>query len=728
VTRRPRLVVIIALLLLIPSFIGSAATRINYDILTYLPPELDSSKGESILEEPFQMAATTMLIVDDMPPAYTDRLQREVEDVPGVSSAIWVSSIIGAQVPEEMLPQDIRDKFYSGDSTMMIIQYDKPGGSEDTMEAIRRVRALCNGNCYLAGASAIIKDTKDLVSSELPRFVSLAVLLALAAMMLTMESWLLPVILLGTIGLAIIYNAGTNIFLGQISYITQAISAVLQLGVTMDYSIFLFHRYQEERANYADKRDAMAVAVEAAFSSLFGSSLTTIAGFAALCFMRLLLGRDIGIVMAKGVLIGVLTVVFILPSMLLVFDKPIQAHRHKALNPDFSKINAHIVRHRVLYLVIFAVLSIPAIYGEKNTAVYYNLDRSLPQDMPSIVATNKLKDDYNMLTTHFIILKNDVSHQDMEAMTDSIKALDGITGTYSYDELVGSAVPDFFVPDDVKDIFKADDKQLMMVNSSYKVASDASAKQLKELSAIVKKYDQNAYITGEAALTNDLISVSAVDFTVTGYLSVAAIFVIIAIVFKSFTVPIALILSIELAIFINESVPYFIGQTIPFIAPTVINCVQLGATVDYAILMTTRFREELQKGKDRKTAICDAANSADMSIISSALVFFCATLGVSVVSTIEIIGAICKMLARGSLISAVISIFILPAILVVMEPVFAKTSLWWRRARPARAMKRPGAFSKEAASRRMAAAAADDETGLDDADRQTTDKPKGEQL
>lgn len=698
-TRKPKLVVFIAVLLLIPSLIGMAATRINYDILTYLPPDLDSSKGEALLEEPFHMAATTMLIVEGMPPEYTNQLRRDIEQVPGVSSAVWVSSLVGIQIPQEMIPEDLRETFFSGDSTMMIVQYDMPGASEQTMEAISQVRGLCNQRCFLAGFSVLIKDTRDLVDQELPLYILLAVVLSFIAMSLTMDSWLLPLAFLTSIGMAILYNSGTNLFLGQISYITKAIAAVLQLGVTMDYSIFLYHRYEEERGNYEDSRDAMAKSIVAAFTSLSGSSLTTIAGFLALCAMRLLLGRDIGIVMAKGVVLGVATVVLVLPALLLVLDKGIRKYRHRTLNLDFARVNHFMIRRRRTFAVLFLLLILPSIYAQNHAPVYYKLDESLPQDLPSIVATNKLKNDYSMAASHFIVFRDDLSHSALKKMEEDVEAVPGVTSVLAYDKLMSAAVPDFFVPQTLKDLCKKDGLQLMMVNSAYPAASDEVARQLDTIDGIVKSLDPDAYITGEAALTKDLISTADVDFKVTNYISVAAIFLIVAILFRSISVPILLVSAIELAIFINQGISYFTGTAVPFVAPTIIGCVQLGATVDYAILMTTRFREEIQKGLDRKEAIHVAATASDNSILTSALVLFCATLGVGTISRIEMISSLCLMLARGAIISAVVSVFILPSLLVVCEPVIARTSLWWRTPKPVKVSRLQTALSARAAQR-----------------------------
>ena len=678
-TRKPALVVTIALLLLIPSLIGIAATHINYDILTYLPAKLDSTRGEKLLETPFEDAATSMLIVDGMPAGYTDDLVKKIQAIPGVSNAFWISDLTGIQVPTSMLPSDFTGKFYSGRSTMMIIQYANPGASDETMKCIDNIRAVCNKQCYLAGFSVVIRDTKQLVDKELPIYILLAVILSFVAMSLTMDSWILPLAFLGSIALAIAYNFGTNIFLGQISYITKAIAAVLQLGVTMDYSIFLFHRYQEERHNFADNRDAMAMAIEAAFTSLSGSSLTTIAGFLALCFMQLTLGLDIGIVMAKGVVLGVLTVIFVLPAILLVLDGPIQKYHHKCFTPNFDKINGFIIRNRVKFFILFLIVFIPAVYSEKHTQVYYKLDQSLPQTMSSVAANNKLKSDYDMASTHFVIFRDDLPGTQLAKMEDQINNIKGISSLVSYHSLLGTGIPDYFIPDNIRSIFKQDGLQMMMINSSFPAASDEVSDQIAQLRAVVKQYDPNAYITGEAALTADLIKTANHDFKVTNYISVAAIFLIIMLLFKSLTVPTLLVAAIELAIMINEGIPYFTGTIIPFISPTVIGCVQLGATVDYAILITSRFREEISRGHDRKEAMMIAAKASDISIITSSLVLFSATLGVGLVSKIEIISSICLMLARGSLISAVISIFIMPSILTVCEPIIDRTSLYWKR-------------------------------------------------
>ncbi len=677
-TRKPKLVAFIGVLLLIPALLGIIGTRINYDILTYLPQDSEAAQGEKILEEPFKMAATSMLIVDGMPAGYSNDLINQIQEVDGVSNAVWLSNMVGIQIPTNFIPAEFRDVFFSGDATMMIIQYDRPGASDETMSAISEIRKICNEKCFLAGFSVVIKDTRDLVDKELPMFVLLAVILSLIALGLAFESWVLPAILMVNIGFAILYNFGTNIIFGEISYITKAIAAVLQLGVTMDYSIFLYKRYEEEKPNYEDERDAMARAVEAAFASLSSSSLTTVAGFLALCFMRLTLGRDIGLVMAKGVIIGVATVICILPSFILILDGPMEKYKHRTFVPNLAKANDWVIRRRKLIAVIFLLLFLPSMYAENHATVYYKLDESLPQDIPSIVANKKLKNDFDMATSHFIMLSDDIVSTDMNVMESDLKNVDGVTNLISYHSILGTGIPDFFIPDEAKSMLKQGGYQMLMVNSEYDTASDAVAEQLDEIRSIVKKYDPNALVTGEAAMTDELIDVTAKDFVTTNYISILAIFLIIALTFKSISVPVVLVATIELAIFINQACPYFLGTEVPFIAPTVISCVQLGATVDYAILVTTRFREEIRGGHDRREAIRIAMDTSYGSIITSALVLFCATLGVSFVSSIDLIGSLCIMLARGAVISAIVCIFMMPAILYICEPIFAKTSYKWR--------------------------------------------------
>lgn len=694
-TRKFAVVLAVAVLLLVPSVVGELNTQVNYDILSYLPQELDSAKGQEILEDPFQMAAVNMLVVENMPERYVSDLRQQIEQVPGVSKALWIDQMLDISVPPEILPQNVRDIFFAGDSTLLIIQYEKPGASQQTMDAIDQIRALCNKQCHLAGVSVFLKDTKDLVMGEMPIYLVVAVVLSMLALFVTNEAVVLPVVFISGIGFAIVYNMGTNVILGQVSYITKAIAAILQLGVTTDYAIFLLHRYQEEKPLHADRRDAMASAIVSAFVSLSGSSLTTIAGFLALCFMQLGLGKDIGLVMAKGVLLGVLTVVTVLPSIILWFDKPIEKYRHRTLLPSFEPLNRRIIRHSKAWVLVFLLLIGPAYYAQSRTQVYYNIDQSLPADLPSTVATDKLKTQFNMATTHFILVDDSLPAYQLQEMTRQIKAVDGIEAVIAYNEFLGPAVPEDFLPQEILEMCKQGGWQLMMVNSSYKAATPEEAQQINELTSIIKSYDPGALLTGEGAMTKDLTETCDVDIQVTNVISIAAILVIVGLCFHSVSVPVILVAAIELSIFLNCGLSAVTGQVIPFISPIVINCIQLGATVDYAILMTTRFREELQNGRSKEDAILIAANTSDPAVLTSALVLFCATIGVSLISRMEIIRSLCQMLARGAVISALVSIFLLPSLLVVCEGLIAKTSRWWRTPKPAKSRSLPAPVPAE---------------------------------
>lgn len=679
-TRKPRLVMMIAVALMIPSILGYVGTRVNYDILSYLPHDLPAYQGEQLLEEPFHMAATSMLIVEGMPAGYSDRLVNEIKELPGVSNALWISNLMGIQMPIKMIPENFRDLFFSGNATMMIIQYKNAGSSNETIEAIEQIRALCNERCFLAGFSVVSKDLQDIMARDLPLFVGCAVLLGLAALGVCLESSVLPFVLIISIAISVVYNMGSNIFLGEISFITKAIAAVLQLGVTVDYSIFLYHRYVAERPNYDDKRDAMTQAILAAFRSLTGSSLTTIAGFLALCFMRMTLGRDLGIVMVKGVMLGVTTVVLVLPSLLLLFDERIERHRHPTLLPDLSKVNAFLIRHHVA-LVVLLVLIVPvAIYGSNHTGFFYKVDDTMPEGTPSIVSNDKLKTEFDMASSHFIVMRDDLSASRMAALEAELEAVPGISSVVSYHKVLGAGIPSFFVPRAVTDMLKQEGYQLLMVNSTYSAATDEVGVQLDQMQAVLERYDPEAMVTGEGAMYQGMIETSIVDIQVTNIISAAAIYLIVALTFQSVSIPAVLVAAIELAIQINQGISYFKGADIFFLSPIIISSIQLGATVDYAILMTSRFQEELRAGKDRAEAILIAANTSDASIITSALVLFCATLGVSFVSSIGMIGALCTMLARGAVISAIICLFFLPALLYTFEPVFAKTTRNWRAA------------------------------------------------
>ena len=679
ISRHSGFVVLIAILLLIPSAIGAIKTRVNYDILSYLPENLDSSKGATELEDTFHNAATTMLIVEGMPLKYTEDLRKQIEDIDGVSKAIWIDNVLDISVPKEILPDEIKNIFFSKayDSTMMIVEYDKAGASDETRTAIAEVYSICNKQCFLAGISTITDDIAKLVESEMPIYIVIAVTLSLIALFFAIESWILPLVLISGIGFAILYNLGTNIFLGEISYITKSIAAILQLAVSMDYSIFLVSRYNEEKLKHSDRKVAMELAIKQAFTSLFGSSMTTVAGFLALCFMQLKLGADIGIVMAKGVTLSVLTVILVFPGLILCFDNLIHKFNHRNLVPSFSKVNHFAIKHSKLITLIFIILFIPTAIMQSKVELYYNITRALPQDLPSIVATDKMREQFNMASTHFVIVDDSISSLKLKDMEKEIENLDGIETLVAYDKAIGSAIPDEFIPQDVKDMCKKDGKQMIMINSAYEAATDEENEQINLLTDIVKRYDSNALVTGEGPMTKDLFETCAVDFKVTNYISIIAILVIVGLVFKSVTVPFFLVASIELSIFLNMSISYMLGTQIPFISPTLISCIQLGATVDYAILMATRFREELESGKDRKEAIFVASKTSTHSIVTSSLVLFCATLGVGLISKIEIISSMCMMLSRGAVISGLVSLIILPAVLYVFEPLFEKTTKSW---------------------------------------------------
>lgn len=682
VTRKPGLIIIISLLLLLPSLIGYVSTPVNYDLLSYLPGDLESTQGEKLLEDPFKAAATSMLVVENMPAAYSQDLVDKIEDVPGVSGAVGLRSIIGAQVPLGLLPHQYTDKLETGKASLIIIQYSRPPSSEVTMNAIQTIQDMTNKQCFVAGFSVFIKDIRDLLDEQMPIYILVAVVLALAAMLLTLESTALPFAFIACIGLAIAYNMGSNLFIGEISFITKALAAILQLAVTMDYSIFLYQRYAEVRNQFEDKRDAMAIAVKAAFQSLGGSSLTTVAGFLAMCFMQFALGMNLGLIMAKGVVLGVLTVIFVLPSFLLVADKQIEKRRHRSLMPNTSKMNRLVLHHKALFLLLFVIAVVPAYYSQTHAAQYYKLADALPEDTDVRLGSAALEESFHTSTFHIVLVSDQVKDIDMNEMEDRLENLDGVTSLISSHSLMGNGIPDFFIPDRITDMMKGGGYQLIMINSEYDVASDNIEKQLGEIREIVKEYDPDSYITGEAAMTEDLINTMADDFKKTNYITLLFIFLIIMYVFRSVTVPLVLIANIELAIFINEGIGYWTNTEIPFIAPTMIGCIQMGATIDYAILLTTRFREEIQNGHDRLEAAHIAATTSDASIITSALVMFLATLGVGFVSTIDLISSICMMLARGAVISSFICMFMLPAMLYLFEPIFRHTSLNWASPKP----------------------------------------------
>lgn len=672
----PKTITIIAVLLLIPAAIGYINTFVNYDILSYLPGDLDSVKGENELDETFNSASMSFLVIEDMPSKDVAALKEKIAKVDNVSSVIWVNDIADISIPQEIIPQAVKDIFYSKDGkcTMMLIQYKYKAVTDETMQAIENVRGLLNNQCFLSGMGVIMKDTRDLADSQAPVFIAIAIAIALVVMTFCMESWVEPWVLLAALCMAVVYNMGTNLIFGQISYITQCIAAILQLGVTMDYSVFLIDRFEEEKPKYADKRDAMASAIQGAFLSLSGSSLTTIFGFLALCFMDLSLGKDIGLVMAKGVVFGVLTVTIVLPALVLQCDKIIHKYRHRSFIPKFDKLNNFVVNHKKVWVAIFVVLFIPSYIMQSNVNVYYSMDRMLPDDIGCIAALNKMKDEFNMATSHFIIVDDSLDASDLVKMENEIKDTAGVTNMVAYNNFVGSGIPDSMIPDELKSIAKSGGRQMILVNTSYVAATDECNEQLTKINNIVKKYDKNGYVTGEGAMYKDLIDITDHDFKLTSVLSILSIFILIAIIFKSISIPTILVMSIELAIFVNKAISFATGTTLSFIAPTIIGCVQLGATVDYAILLTTRFREEMRNGHNKLDAIKIAANASDRSIFQSALVFFGATFGVFLTCDIKIVKEVCLLLARGSLISAGVIVFMLTPLLLVLEGVIEKTT------------------------------------------------------
>ena len=671
-------VIVVSLLLLIPSVIGFINTRVNYDLLSYLPQNLDSTKGEDILDKTYSDASIGIVIVEGMENKDINILKDKIEEVDGVTTTLGITDVLDESIPKDILPDEIKNQLYNEDSTMFVIKFDGAPGSDSTINGISKVKKILNKQCFLSGMSAIMEDTKELAEHEAPFYVLIAVALSIVVLLISMESTVVPIIFLVSIGIGIVYNLGTNLFLGEISYITKALAAVLQLGVTMDYSIFLMHRYDEERGKWSTKEEAMTQAIKATMTSISGSSLTTIAGFLALCTMDLALGKDIGLVMAKGVVIGVICAITILPAFVLVFDKAIHKFKHKTIIPEFKKVSTLVTKHYKAFIVAFFVIMLPAFFGQANAKVYYNLDETLKPDMSSIVALNKMKDNFNMTSTHFIIVKDDIKSYKMKEMTDRIENLEGVTTVLSYDKFIGPNIPEDFIPRDIKEIFKQGGYNLLLVNSEYKSASDELNNQILEMTDIVKSYDKDAMVTGEGALTKDLTTIADQDFKNVSVASIAAIFVIILIVFKSVSIPVLLVSAIEFAIFINMGIPYYTGTVIPFVASIVIGTIQLGATVDYAILLTSRFREEMRNGYEKKEAMRIAVQESAKSIVTSGLTFFGATGGVALVSDMALIKSLCFLMARGAIISMIVIIFVLPALLLVSEGIINKTTKGWK--------------------------------------------------
>lgn len=672
-------ILILSIILLIPAVWGYVNTRINYDVLTYLPEDIETMQGREIMTNDFGIGAFSMLMVDGMEDKEIVKLKEKVEKVDGVENVLWYDSLADISVPQSVLPSKLYDEYNTEDGTMMAVFFKDGTSSDETMKAITEIRKITGEQCFLSGMSAIVEDTKELAEKETPLYVLIAVALSALVLAITMESIFVPVLFLLSIGIAIVYNLGTNVFFGEISYITKALAAVLQLGVTMDYSIFLMHSYQEQQVRYnGDKERAMAHAISQTFSSVIGSSVTTVAGFIALCFMSFTLGKDIGIVMAKGVIFGVLVCVTVLPSMILCCDKLIEKTKHKPLLPDIGRISDKVTKRYVIYVVAFVILLFPAIYGNNHTGVYYNLDESLPKDLPSVIANTKLKEDYNMNTTHMILVDSSVAGSDVKKMSQEIEKVDGVKWVLGLDNLVGSGVPADMLPESVTGMLKNDKYQLLMVNSTYKVATDKVNKQIEQIDKIMDKYDKGAMLVGEGPLTKDLINITDTDFKRVSAVSIGIVFVIILLLFKSVTIPVILVGVIEFAIFVNMGIPFYTGTKLPFVASIVIGTIQLGATVDYAILMTTRYQRERSRGAGKFDAITTAHKFSAQSIIVSALSFFAATIGVGLYSNIDMISSLCILMARGALISMVVVVLILPSLFMVFDKIIVKTSKGFR--------------------------------------------------
>lgn len=680
ITRHPKTVIFIALILLVPSLIGFMLTGVNYDILSYLPENINSVEGEQILDETFHSASSVILVIEDFNAKDVVKAKNKILDVEGVTKVIWSDNILDISVPQSALPSAIKKIFYSNDGkdTLLLINLDCNCSSERASNAINEIRSIMNKQCFISGMSAIMADTKALTISEAPIYIAFAIALALIVMSFTMDSWVLPFVLLASLGMAVLYNMGTNFMLGEISFITQSIAAILQLGVTMDYSVFLMDRFDEELQLNENKTEAMAKAISKTFTSLAGSSLTTVFGFLAMCFMTLTLGFDIGIVMAKGVVLGVITVVTVLPAMVLILYKPIYKFKHRRFVPKFGGLAKFSYNKRKRLLALFLILLVPAYLAQSSVVKYYNIVQGLPQDMESVASLNKIKKDFNMSNSHFVIIDKDTPKGKVSSIIQEMKAVDGVETVVALGEYVGAGIPASILPDSIKVTAESGDYQMMMINSAYDTGTDELNAQIDELDEILNKYAPDGYLTGEGIMTKDLISVADNDFVVTSAISIAAIFILIAIVFKSFSIPLILVMMIELSIWINIGISYLAGNPISFITPTVINCVQLGATVDYAILMTTRFKEELNTGKDKKTAIIDAATSSCTSVFQSALVFFSATIGVYFICNVTMIKEICSLLARGSFISAVVIMTVLPPVLYLLEGFINKTTYKWK--------------------------------------------------
>ncbi len=669
------LILLIGVLLLVPSVIGIIKTRVNYDLLSYLPESLETVEGQDIMVDEFGMGAFSMVVVEDMALKDVQELKEAFTGVPHVKDVLWYDDAVDITVPVEMIPKRLREGFFKGDATMMIALFDNTTSSDEAMEAVTEMRKLVGRQCFISGMSGVVTDIKDLCLKELPIYVAIAAILSFLVLQLTMDSYLVPVFFLLSIGISILYNLGSNIFLGEISYVTQALTAILQLGVTMDYSIFLLNSYEENKEIYKDdKNEAMGHAIASTFKSIVGSSVTTVAGFAALCFMTFALGRDLGVVMAKGVVIGVICCVTLLPAMILVFDKAIGKTKHKPVIPSLDGISGFITKHYKLWLAIFLILLVPGVYGNSHTKIYYDIARSLPADLPSNVANDKLKDDFDMSTIHMIMMPKDLDGKEKRGMIEDTEGVEGVKWTIGASSLFGPSIPESMIPDRAKEMLQSDNFELAFICSGYQSATPEVNAQIGAIDQIVKGYDKKAMVIGEAPLMKDLQDVTDIDLRNVNIASMAAIFVIIMLVFKSFSLPVLLVAVIEFAIAVNMAVPFYQGTELPFVASIVIGTIQLGATVDYAIVMTSRYQKERQSGSGKKDAVITAHKACIMSIITSGLSFFAATFGVTCYSKVDMISSICTLLSRGALISMAVVILVLPAMFMLFDGVIVKTS------------------------------------------------------
>lgn len=678
-------IVIVTLLLAVLSVFGMVNTRINYDMLDYLPEDMDTVIGQNELLDDFGKGAFSFIVVEDMPSKDVANLVKKLETVEHVETVLWYSSLMDVSVPMELLPEKLYNEFNTGNATLVAVFFDTSTSADDTMDAIREIRSIAGKQCFVSGMSALVTDLKDLCEQEEPIYVGIAVLLACAAMMLFLDGWLVPLVFLASIGMMIVINLGSNYFFGEISYITKALAAVLQLAVTMDYSIFLWHSYNEQRQKYDDHKDAMAAAISETLTSVIGSSITTVAGFAALCFMTFTLGRDLGFVMAKGVILGVIGCVTVLPALILIFDRPLQKTKHRSIIPDMKNFAAKVVKIFPAFLVVFALLIPPAYYGysKTNDEVYYDMGQCLPQDIEYVIANSKLSEDFDIASTHMVLVNADTPTSSVRKMIKEMEQVDGVKYVLGLESVVGSKVPEEILPESITSLLKSDKWELLLINSEYKVASDLVNEQINSLNSVLKKYDPNGMLIGEAPCMKDMIETTGHDFEVVNAVSIVAIFVIIAIVEKSFSLPFILIAVIELAIFINLGLPHYLGQSLPFIAPICISTIQLGATVDYAILMTTRYKAERLGGQDKNGAVTTALAASIPSIIVSGMGLFAATFGVAVYSNIDIISSMCMLMARGAVVSMLCVIFILPALLTLCDKLICATTFGMKKCREA---------------------------------------------